>query len=685
MAQTIKLKRSATQGATPTTSQLELGEIAINTYDGKVFIKKNDGTDSIVEVTATNALAANIDTFTYTATATQTTFSGSDDNAATLSYTAGQIQVFLNGVLLDASEYTASNGTSVVLGSGAAVNDILTVIAYQSDNITGIPQYSDTTANFTGALQNGGSNVVVDSDIGSTIQAYDSNLTSFVSAFTLPTTDGTADQVLTTNGSGTLSFATASGGGGGGGGSFTATASGALSNGDLVVVNSDGTVSVVEESTATESLGTGTSYESGLSDNQKAVFDSGSNKVIVVYRDYGNSDYGTAVVGTVSGTSISFGTPVVFANINAIHIDVTYDAANDKVVVVYRDTTNSNYGTAIVGTVSGTSISFGTAVVFNSGTTSTPRAVYDSANGKVVIVWGANGAVVGTVSGTSISFGSTTNLASSGVYVSTWMEAEYDSTNGKIIVAFSNLSNSYYGEALVGTVSGTSISFGSKVTFLSSKLATVGLAHDSANNKMIIAYENDDSSDRAEAIVGTVSGTSISFGSPTTIVSNITAYHAITYDSASGEVVVFYSNTTDSDNGYYAIGSVSGTSITFGTPVKFANDVYYLTAAYDTNSKVSTFFYYTGDTSNMQGRVFRNDYTIQNLTSENYVGISDGDYSSGATATIQIVGSVDDAQTGLTPGQAYYVQNDGTLSETPDTPSVFAGTAISSTKLIIKG
>ena len=46
----IKLKRSATSGATPTTSQLELGEVAINTYDGKMYIKKNDGSDSIVEI-----------------------------------------------------------------------------------------------------------------------------------------------------------------------------------------------------------------------------------------------------------------------------------------------------------------------------------------------------------------------------------------------------------------------------------------------------------------------------------------------------------------------------------------------------------------------------------------------------------------------------------------------------------
>ena len=66
-----------------------------------------------------------------------------------------------------------------------------------------------------------------------------------------------------------------------------------------------------------------------------------------------------------------------------------------------------------------------------------------------------------------------------------------------------------------------------------------------------------------------------------------------------------------------------------------------------------------------------------NLTSENFIGISDGIlFTNGQTATIQLIGSVDDAQSGLTPGQKYYVQNDGTLSETADTPSVFAGTSL---------
>ena len=50
MAANIKLKRSAVQSRVPTTTDLELGELGLNTYDGKVYMKKDDGTAAIVEV-----------------------------------------------------------------------------------------------------------------------------------------------------------------------------------------------------------------------------------------------------------------------------------------------------------------------------------------------------------------------------------------------------------------------------------------------------------------------------------------------------------------------------------------------------------------------------------------------------------------------------------------------------------
>ncbi len=57
---TIKLKRSSSTGVTPSTSDLELGELAVNTFDGKLFLKKNDGSDSIVEFNPTSATGSNI-------------------------------------------------------------------------------------------------------------------------------------------------------------------------------------------------------------------------------------------------------------------------------------------------------------------------------------------------------------------------------------------------------------------------------------------------------------------------------------------------------------------------------------------------------------------------------------------------------------------------------------------------
>ena len=95
---------------------------------------KTDGSGVLSFATdGSNAFAV----FEYTATAAQTSFSGSDDNSATLAYTAGvsTVQVLVNGVMLDASDYTATNGTAVVLSVAASANDMIKILAVQSTNI----------------------------------------------------------------------------------------------------------------------------------------------------------------------------------------------------------------------------------------------------------------------------------------------------------------------------------------------------------------------------------------------------------------------------------------------------------------------------------------------------------------------------------------------------------------------
>ena len=163
MTQTVQLKRSATAGAIPSTSDLALGELALNTYDGKAYIKKSvGGTESIVEVGVQSGSFESMTHYLYNASANQTTFSGTDANNESLSYTAGQILVFLNGVFLDPDDYTASNGTSIVLDDGAKSSDYLEIISLGGSSgakITGTSVYEFTaTANqtvLTGSDENG--------------------------------------------------------------------------------------------------------------------------------------------------------------------------------------------------------------------------------------------------------------------------------------------------------------------------------------------------------------------------------------------------------------------------------------------------------------------------------------------------------------------------------------------------
>jgi hypothetical protein len=438
----------------------------------------------------------------------------------------------------------------------------------------------------------------------------------------------------------------------------------------------------IDSEVISQALGSAVVFESAtVGSNVASTFDSNSNKVVIVYQDTANSFYGTAIVGTVSGTSISFGSPVVFSSANRTQeIQITFDSNSNKVVVAYDDKADGQKGKAIVGTVSGTSISFGSAVVFNNGSTDTgtPNAItFDSNSNKVVIAFqdkadtNKGKAIVGTVSGTSISFGSEATFLNADY--ATHVSATFDSNSNKVVIVYKDGSNSLHGYAVVGTVSGTNITFGTPVVFEAAETNNPNVSFDTVNNKIVIAYAD---GTVGTAIVGTVSGTSISFGSPVVFNSTETTQPRVRFDATASKIVIAYGEGSG-NAGTFKTGTVSGTSISFGSATVFESGATNAQngLVYDSNAGKMVLSYYSGSNSG---------YGTSKVLQTGYTAITRGQVASGGAATVDIVGTVSTNQVGLTAGQQYYVQTDGTLSETPADPSVFAGTAISATSLVVK-
>ena len=116
--------------------------------------------------------------FIYQATAGQTSFSGSDANALTLTYADGAyVDVYQNGILLKPStDYTATSGTTVVLVTGASVNDVIEIIAYDAFSIANsyTKSESDTRYPFLGndsIIRTNGQTISSDVTLSSTTNA----------------------------------------------------------------------------------------------------------------------------------------------------------------------------------------------------------------------------------------------------------------------------------------------------------------------------------------------------------------------------------------------------------------------------------------------------------------------------------------------------------------------------------
>ena len=468
------------------------------------------------------------------------------------------------------------------------------------------------------------------------------------------------------------------------------TASGAITGGKPVIVNTDGTVTQISGSALT--LGSETEYTSDASNYNSVAFDSNSNRIVIAFKN-GSNNNGTAIVGTVSGTSVSFGTAVAFdSSGEAEFYGITFDSNSNKIVIAYRDTTDSNKGKAVVGTVdsSDNSISFGSEATFTTNNAVYIDACFDSSTNKVVISYtdygnsGHGTAVVATVSGTSISFGTPVVFNSANT---SHPRCVYDSGEERVVFGYIDLGNSYNPSLCVGTVSGTSISIGSEIRVSVTGGDYIGLAYDSTNQVIVMAYHDNSNSSYATAVVGDVNNTEFNgLGTPVVFESADNAYIDAVFDASVGKVVIAYRDVGNSNAGTYVVGTVGASrSISFTTPATFNTNTEYIGLGYDSNAERVVISYKDAGDGDDGTAIILQNAVPTTLTSENFIGFAEDTVATGQPVTINTKGAIDENQSSLTPAQQYFVQTDGTLGTSADDPSVVAGTAVTATKLIVKG
>ena len=344
-------------------------------------------------------------------------------------------------------------------------------------------------------------------------------------------------------------------------------------------------------------------------------------------------------MGTISGTSLSFGTTAAIHEAKGGYLSMAFDPSTaGQFICVYKDEANSSQGTAVVGTISGTSFSVGSEFIFNTGSTLYTAVAFDpNTAGQFVVAYRDSGnsnygtAIVGNISGSSITFGSEIVFYSGSCY---YHAITFDpSTAGQFVI--SHLGSTDGGGSYVGTISGTSLTFGSRVEFSDSG-HYMRSDMDSLGN-LIVCFMDGDNSDKGKVVVGTIADGTLTLSSPIIINDAVTSYFGIAFDpNTAGDFVICYKDGGNGNQGTALLGKTATSTL------------------------------------------------ATNLTIDNFIGTSTAAYADGETAIIMLRGGLSTNQTGLTVGATYHIKTDGTLTTTSSDLSVEIGKALTATTLQLK-
>ena len=500
---------------------------------------------------------------------------------------------------------------------------------------------------------------------------------------------GASGQVLTSGGAGAnASWTTISSDP-----QFSGIASGSITGGRGVCVADDGKLMGVTG--ANESTGTSTQIDDATNDFA-IVYDESADKYVYFYRDQNNGDKGQARVGTQSGTTITWGAKQQFVanTTEPSQICALYDSTNNKSVVLYRDNANNNKGSVVVCSLSGSTLTFGTPVTDiteQSGSMEYNSFCYCPGTDHYAIVYNNStgnkgncriGKYTGTNSSTwpngSVEFLPNGQARGTGCF--------YDTTANKLCVMAHHGGDGNAIYIWAGTIASDAVTFGTlqQVDANNSDGGQLTGTHDSTTGKNILCYPGAGFVGKCK--VATLSGTTFTFGAEYTFGNTSAAANrpVIAYGASPKKFLVSYADAGASQQVYSTIGSVSGTTITFQTPYNFQTNSNGDTAVSamvynpDTASFVSVFRSLT------KGAYFVQNIRVSNITKGNYVGIANASYTDGQTASTALPGAVNTAVSGLTVGQKYYVVADGTLNTTADSENIDAGNAIATNKLLVR-
>ena len=474
-------------------------------------------------------------------------------------------------------------------------------------------------------------------------------------------------------------------------------ASGSINADTGIILTSDGKVKSITNTT--QAIGNATLAATAASTTlTNCAYSSTSNKVVVVYRANGT---GYGVVGTVSGTTITFGTPVSFST--HVHddsssiLDITWDPDDNVFLITWRaDNNDYIYGCILTG-ISGTVPSFTSEFQISTTIGRYAASAYSTGQGVWLVAYSRSGANVGSCRLVSWN-GSTHGIGGEVNFISGQIEKLdlcYDSNADRFVSLYKgDFDSGKLTSSVIKINSNFSISTYSQLTVMDPTTGySPGIMYDPVTQNVVGVYKNGSQSNKMYAIVGKVN-TNINkvdwqdhLPITTQAVSDNYCYRfPIIYDTLSSKFLIFYGdNATNKIHMTLAMYNSAGTGLEKVTDTALTTGGgYWFGANMDTTAHRAVLTYWDGVGSSSGGpvvKIIRPPST--DLNSENFIGFSKEAYTDGQTATVKVVGNVS-TQSGLTPGKKYYVQNDGSVGQSAGLTSVPAGISLTTTSLLIQ-